>query len=1249
MALDRTALLSDVFSAMDINSDGRIDLGEFLRTTRSTEEAAELPLLFANLDDPSMELAGSSARLKLTRGDGDGKLDLDEWTGGMSELFGSASDADFEKEMSGILGVLSSRSLETTTVPNLNFTASVRTAALDEEYNAEEPEAAEADAALGRREVADLGGATKLVELILNSELPPVLCGAAAALFNLALEPANVAALIELGALPRLIALLGHPDLEVQAAMAGVLMNCAGRSEAARAQMAAAGCLATLLAMVARTAAPAADGAAVGSGPASEVLARALGALANLLLDAATAAQLRGWSPEGEAPLAPVAEEERAATDLPPVAATAGVAVLLSLLGAPADNEALLEDAAACLDRVAKADADAPAELQAAGALAKIVPLLDNPNEELELRLCALVATVCKKDPTGAARTELHSLGAASKLVELLRSSAEEVQEAAAAAIEQLSQHAPAARVIRKEEGLPLLVDLMASTDLDAQHAAMAAIMNVCTHDPKAAAAIREAEGLRPLVHFLSSAAPLTRAAAAVAVEKCAANEANKELLRELGAIEPLLQMLSGAPGVDVLSSALGALCSMCHGQDEARQLVRLQGGLRRVLPLLYDKHDRVASLAAQFFYEVSPNAEVKVAMRLSDALRPLIALLSSPVADTRLAAAGALMYATQNEATNQLKCRELGAIVPLLSLLEAPNEGPPDRECQRRAAWALSNVVSDPPASRALCAAPTGLSPLVELMRLPDADMQRPAAAAIFNATANDPAAPAALAAAGGLDIFVVLLRYAANDENPDVVAWSAGTLLNCAAGRGADFAAELLAISPPPVAALVGCLAPDVTDEKYDDAQVALYELQRANAAGALMNLVAVSDGVTAKLLECNGVKALADALAASREDALGACFAAGALANVLLMAPSAAADAIVAVGGAKPMVEALEAPPPPEGAPNSPLPADAQRAACVALLNACAVGGRLRDELLEAGAVDALVGCLLGGATDVQAAAAGALVNACTAEDCANALRDAASEEEVGEKLVAVGGLDVAARRLLAPEPLVRARAAGVLFNAAAFGPDNRQALLDGGGLSALVASLADCEARAAKAAADGAAPAEHSEKMRANLLGAVVNLALNPGCRAELRAQGAMPHLLSALASSDAAVLANASTAIAYMADKSEYRPGAPLSPLHSTTSSAAVSMRKQRYHTEPTGAAAEDEPDDAPGARSKAAFGTLPAAKLSATHDSSSKGPRTGSEPAEAFTRRNELCVKPAYSEEAYDELPSPLPSPEATD
>ena len=156
MALDRTQLLSDVFSAMDINSDGRVDLGEFLRTTRSTEEAAELPLLFANLDDPSMELAGSSARLKLTRGDGDGKLDLDEGTGGLSELFGSASDADFTSHHARRARRACSRRPPCPT----SITASVDSGARRGATRG--AGGAEADAALGRREVADLGGATKL-------------------------------------------------------------------------------------------------------------------------------------------------------------------------------------------------------------------------------------------------------------------------------------------------------------------------------------------------------------------------------------------------------------------------------------------------------------------------------------------------------------------------------------------------------------------------------------------------------------------------------------------------------------------------------------------------------------------------------------------------------------------------------------------------------------------------------------------------------------------------------------------------------------------------------------------------------------------------------------------------------------------------------------------------------------------------------------------------------------------------------
>ena len=56
-----------------------------------------------------------------------------------------------------------------------------------EDFDAEEPEAAEIDALRGRRQVGELEGPAALVEL-LSSTHPSVLCGAANALYNLALD-----------------------------------------------------------------------------------------------------------------------------------------------------------------------------------------------------------------------------------------------------------------------------------------------------------------------------------------------------------------------------------------------------------------------------------------------------------------------------------------------------------------------------------------------------------------------------------------------------------------------------------------------------------------------------------------------------------------------------------------------------------------------------------------------------------------------------------------------------------------------------------------------------------------------------------------------------------------------------------------------------------------------------------------------------------------------------------------------------
>ena len=140
-----------------------------------------------------------------------------------------------------------------------------------------------------------------------------------------------------------------------------------------------------------------------------------------------------------------------------------------------------------------------------------------------------------------------------------------------------------------------------------------------------------------------------------------------------------------------------------------------------------------------------------------------------------------------------------------------------------------------------------------------------------------------------------------------------------------------------------------------------------------------------------------------------------------------------------------------------------------------------------------------------------------------------------------------------------------------------------------------------------------------------------------------------------------MLTTASTAIAYLNDKVEHRPGALDSSVRSTDGAGKVTYHKTRFHA--TGAPPEPDPsappdakrvepddgDEAPGTRTKAVYGVMPLAKLGATHDSRSKGPRFDSEPASPFTLMEKRCVQPEMAEEPYEEVPSPLPSPRYDD
>ena len=110
--------------------------------------------------------------------------------------------------------------------------------------------------------------------VLLDSDKPSVLCGAANALYNLALDSANADELLPLGALPKLCGLLEHESGDVRAAMTGVLMNVCATSETCRTELGLMRLLPELLKAI----------AADKPGENPEVMKNALGALRDFFI-----------------------------------------------------------------------------------------------------------------------------------------------------------------------------------------------------------------------------------------------------------------------------------------------------------------------------------------------------------------------------------------------------------------------------------------------------------------------------------------------------------------------------------------------------------------------------------------------------------------------------------------------------------------------------------------------------------------------------------------------------------------------------------------------------------------------------------------------------------------------------------------------------------------------------------------------------------------------------------------------------
>lgn len=229
-----------------------------------------------------------------------------------------------------------------------------------EDFDAEDPEAAELDALRGRHEVNELGGPAQLVALLSSAD-PQVLCDCAAALRNLALDASIADSLLPFGALPQLMGLLEHDDDAVKAEMAGVLMNVCATSESGRAELSVTQLLPALLKVIASS-------VATSDNPDEpEVRKNSLGALNNLMLDEDAAKSLR---PEG------------------------GIEILTNVLREEQNSEARLEDAEHALLRALQVDVRAGQAFVDCDGLPVLVAIVASPNEELQARVCTFIYEV---------------------------------------------------------------------------------------------------------------------------------------------------------------------------------------------------------------------------------------------------------------------------------------------------------------------------------------------------------------------------------------------------------------------------------------------------------------------------------------------------------------------------------------------------------------------------------------------------------------------------------------------------------------------------------------------------------------------------------------------------------------------------------------------------------------------------------------------------------------------------------------
>eukprot|EP00698_Gefionella_okellyi_P013136 TRINITY_DN3583_c0_g1_i1.p1 TRINITY_DN3583_c0_g1~~TRINITY_DN3583_c0_g1_i1.p1 ORF type:complete len:815 (-),score=213.33 TRINITY_DN3583_c0_g1_i1:12-2456(-) len=264
--------------------------------------------------------------------------------------------------------------------------------------------------------------------------------------------------------------------------------------------------------------------------------------------------------------------------------------------------------------------------------------------------------------------------------------------------------------------------------------AALSILVDITHYDAAARLpVVSSAEGMRSLCMILSTGSDFLRQRGAMLVTNCADTDANRHALKEYEVIPPLVTLLNS--GTDLTRAyACDGLYQLAYNDHCAIQM-RISGAVRPLAALLTTNSDMLLRSVIQCLMNLLAHDDLS-AKRLREyaAFAPLVRLLQHDSAGILRCVAGALYHSTKKEDANRTELVSCSGVAPLVRLLQATESTDTRIDC----CGTLMNTSCSQVGRQQLLDA-NGISVIVPHLQDPDLDVAAAAAGALQAAALDE------------------------------------------------------------------------------------------------------------------------------------------------------------------------------------------------------------------------------------------------------------------------------------------------------------------------------------------------------------------------------------------------------------------------------------------------------------------------------------------------------------------------------